>query len=264
MSWGSDILIDSDRDEQWNWLTRYALSHSDMLVCDSNSVRFKVQSMLPYPDERIVQFPWGIDLLAIPSGNKDLTIRQKLGWENQRVILSTRSWEEMYGIEVLLKAFRQAYKADSSLRLLLLATGSKRETVFRFITQNNLKDVVHCPGLIPNLELLQYYQTADVYVSCAHSDGTSISLLEAMGVGMPVVVTDISSNREWVTPEENGWLGIDDDPKSFARAILRAAHLSETDRNGISKRNRAVVAARANWGQNVEKLLWAYDRLLQK
>jgi len=262
MSWGSDLLIDADRNIQWQWLTRYAISHSDMLVCDSTSVRFKAQSLVPYSDEQIVQIPWGIDLQTFQSGNRDLAIRQRLGWENQRVILSTRSWEELYGIDILLEAFRQAYQADSNLRLLMLTSGSEREKILGFIAQHNLTDVVQCPGLIPNLDLVKYYQAADAYVSCAHSDGTSISLLEALGVGLPVVVTDIPSNREWVTPDENGWLGIDNDPNSFALAMLRSVHLSDTERIGIYERNRALIKARANWGQNIEELLAAYARLL--
>jgi len=31
MSWGSDLLVDADKDGVHNWITRYALNHSDML-----------------------------------------------------------------------------------------------------------------------------------------------------------------------------------------------------------------------------------------
>ena len=44
----------------------------------------------------------------------------------------------------------------------------------------------------------KWFRAADTYISCAQSDGTSVSLLEAMATGLPLIVTDIPSNREWV------------------------------------------------------------------
>ena len=68
MSWGSDVLVDADRDSDSLQITRDTLGQSDMLLCDCDAVRQKVQSLVPYPDERIVQFPWGIDLREFRPG----------------------------------------------------------------------------------------------------------------------------------------------------------------------------------------------------
>jgi glycosyltransferase involved in cell wall biosynthesis len=258
MSWGSDLLVHADRDAQWRWLTHYTLTRTDMLICDSSAVRRKAQSLVTLPDDRIVQFPWGVDLHTFQAGAQGQAVRRQLGWNDNRVVVSTRAWEEPYGIRVLLQAFRLAYQSDPGLRLLLLATGSARETVMDTIARPELKEAIHCPGQIPHSELVSYFQAADVYISCAHSDGTSISLLEALAVGLPVVVTDISSNREWVTPGVNGWLGTDNDPASFAAALLTAAHLTEADRMALHRRNRTLAEERADWSHNVEKLLAAY------
>jgi glycosyltransferase involved in cell wall biosynthesis len=46
----------------------------------------------------------------------------------------------------------------------------------------------------------------DIYVSTSLYDGTSVSLLEAMGSGAFPIVTDIPSNREWISPGQNGFL----------------------------------------------------------
>jgi glycosyltransferase involved in cell wall biosynthesis len=263
-SWGYDLLIDANRDAYWRWMTRYALERSDMLLCDSTTVRRAAQSITAYPDERIVQFPWGIDLDVFRPGDRRRAIRMRLGWEGQHVVLSTRTWEELYGIDVLLEAFFQAHKADQNLRLMLLATGSARDTVANFVARHQLEGVVHCPGQTPHPELVGYYEAADVYISCAHSDGSSISLLEALAMGLPVVVTDIPSNREWVVHGVNGWLGTDGDPASFASALLNAVHVGGAAKEQMGRRNRALAEDRANWSQNVEKLLAGYARLLGK
>ncbi len=63
MSWGYDLLHDAQRNAAWGWATRYTLQHSAALVGDCDTIR---QLAVSYgmPAERIVTFPWGIDLAA--------------------------------------------------------------------------------------------------------------------------------------------------------------------------------------------------------
>jgi glycosyltransferase involved in cell wall biosynthesis len=261
MSWGSDILVDADRDDLFRWMTRYALAHSDMLACDSDVVRNKAQSLVHYPDERVVQFPWGIDLGLFCPGQDSLRVRRDLGCEEAFVILSTRSWEPIYGINVLLEAFRQAATRHEALRLILLGDGSLAPQIDRFVGEHDLAGCVHRPGRVPHGQLPNYFRAADLYLSCAHSDGTSISLLEAMATGLPVVVTDIPGNREWVKAGENGWLAREGDAAAFARAIDTAAGSPPDTLRRIRRSNIVRAQARANWDRNAAKVLEAYDRL---
>jgi glycosyltransferase involved in cell wall biosynthesis len=110
----------------------------------------------------------------------------------------------------------------------------------------------------------KWFRAADTYVSCTQSDGTSISLLEAMATGLPVVVSDIPSNREWVVEEQNGWLASPRSAEQFADRLLRAARLSPEQRRLFSERNRRIVDDRADWDRNFPKLLEMYERLTGK
>ena len=62
------------------------------------------------------------------------------------------------------------------------------------------------------------YRAADLYLSASHSDGSSVSLMEALGCGLPVLVSDIPGNREWVTDGEQGWLFPDGDDAAAVAA----------------------------------------------
>ena len=261
MSWGSDVLVDADRDEMWRWMTRYTLKRSDVLLCDCQAVRVKVQQLVPYPDERIIQFPWGIDLRRFAPGADSLGLRSRLGWENSSVILSTRSWEQIYGIDVLLETFRRAYIQNPRLRLVLLGDGSLASEIQRFIADHGLNDVVYRPRMVSHEQMPDYFRAADLYLSCTHSDGTSISLLEAMATGLPVVVTDGPGNQEWVIPGENGWLAPVRDADAFAQFLLLAADTTLAERERISHANRQIAEERADWDENFGLLLKAYDRI---
>lgn len=261
MSWGSDILVDADRDKMWRWMTRYALYRSDMLLCDCQAVRLKVQQLLPYVDEHIVQLPWGIDLQHFAPGADSSFLKNRMGWGNSFLILSTRAWEKVYGIDTLLEAFLQAYSQNSNLRLMLLGNGSLASEIQRFIANHDLNDVVYRPGMVPHEQLPDYFRAADLYLSCSQSDGTSVSLLEAMATGLPVVVTDGPGNREWVVTGQNGWLAPAGNPEAFAQSLLQAGGMVSTERARISRRNRQAAEQRANWDMNFARLLAVYDKI---
>ena len=261
MSWGSDILVDADSNDMWRWMTEYTLNHSDMLLCDSVAVHDKVKKLANYPDERVIQFPWGIDLKQFAPGDDSLSLRQQKGWENSFIILSTRTWEEIYGIEILLKAFHMAYTQKSGLRLVLLGAGSLSPRIEEFILRHNLDDVIYSPGMVPHHQLPEYYRAVDLYMSCSLSDGTSISLLEAFASGLPVTVTDLPGNNEWVHMGRNGWLAPPGDSESNAELLILATCLNSEERDRISRANRVVAEERANWNKNFQSLLEAYGEM---
>ena len=64
-------------------------------------------------------------------------------------------------------------------------------------------------------------RAADLYVSASRSDGSSISLLEAMASGLPVVATKVGGNSEVVEDGLTGLLVPSADPNALAEAILR-------------------------------------------
>jgi L-malate glycosyltransferase len=259
-SWGSDLLLDADRNSQWRQATTVALCAADGFLCDCNAVRTAARAVAPIPDSRIAQFPWGIkkgafsDVGPQPAG-------LSFSSEPQIRLLCTRSWEPSYDIDVLLEAFRRAHGQNRSLRLVLLGDGSMAGAIHALIAQHGLDEVVLTPGRISAAQLPGWFRAADAYISCARSDGTSVSLLEAMATGLPVLVTDIPSNREWVHTGENGWLAAAGSVEDFASKLLQIASLTPSERAAISERNQKIVAERADWDRNCSLLLDLYECL---
>ena len=70
---------------------------------------------------------------------------------------------------------------------------------------------MHCFNIeflppVSNDKISFYLNNSDVYISTSLSDGTSVSMLEAMACQLPIIVTDLPSSREWVKPNFNGFL----------------------------------------------------------
>ena len=172
-------------------------------------------------------------------------------------LLSTRSWEPIYGIDVIARAFVIAARKRPQLRLTLLANGSQLVPIRQILLIGDVYDQVLFPGQVSYSDLPSYYRNADLYISASHSDGTSISLLEAFGCGTPAIVPDIPGNQEWITPGENGWLFSDGDAEALASAILNAMDQRQ-NLPEMGRKARLLAEARADWQKNFTQLEKAY------
>lgn len=256
MSWGSDLLGNIDQDEEWHRVTRFTLANTDVLVGDCTSVGQKAAS-LGFNLSRYKQFPWGVNLFHFsPSGSTNL--REELGWQQRIVFLSNRTLEPLYGVDVLLKAFIAASGTNPDLRMMLFGKGSQEDSLRKMVQEAGIQENVFF-GSIANFEHLpDLYRSADVYLSASHSDGSSVSLMEALACGLPVIVSDIPGNREWVAEGEQGWLFKDGDETELSQKILLAA--SKLDQlHQMKIGNRTLAEKRADWTKNFKVLLEAYQ-----
>jgi glycosyltransferase involved in cell wall biosynthesis len=260
VSWGYDLLHDAQRSLWWARATRYTLRRSAAFVGDCNTIR-RLALEYGMRADRIVTFPWGVDLAHF-TPHAPRTASEPIA---PFTLLSTRSWEPIYDVETIAKAFVRAVHLHPGLRLVLLGAGSQAGTLRRI-----LKDVEAAPDGLPRVlypgqvgyaDLPRYYRSADLYLSASHSDGSSISLLEALACGLPALVSDIPGNQEWVTPGENGWLFPIGDVAALTQGILNAAEQrQQLPALGLAARHTAEQ--RANWDGNFPKLLEAYRMAL--
>ena len=255
MSWGSDLLVNADSSPQMRRLTEFTLGRTDVLIGDCQAVRDRAVSF-GVPEERIVTFPWGVDLEDFAPGDKNNEIRTRAGWQENFVVLHLRSWEPVYGVDVFAKAFLRAARQREELRLFMLGNGSLAPQLRQILMP--VMDRVHFAGQITQEKLPDYYHAADLYVSASHSDGSSVSLMEALASGLPVLVSDIPGNLEWVQGREVGWLFPDGDVDALAQALVDAVD----ERKSLARTSqeaRVLAEERADWSKNFQKLLQAYE-----
>ena len=255
MSWGYDLIHDAGRSPFWRRATRYTLKRSAALVGDSEVVR-QLAVQYGMNPERIITFPWGVDLERF-----NVSTFERSNVETF-TLLSTRGWEPIYGVEGIARAFVRAARQlaenhGPQLRLVMLGNGSQAGLLRRIFQDGGVQEQVVMPGQIGQADLPRYYQMADLYLSASHSDGASISLLEALACGLPALVSDIPGNREWVTPGETGWWFPDGDVNALTQAILDAVARHD-QLPEMGRRARWLAELRADWKKNFMELEKAY------
>ncbi|NKB87385.1 MAG: glycosyltransferase [Acidobacteria bacterium] len=248
-SWGSDLLREVQHNVQSHERARFAVEHTDVALADCAAVNsaFRELGMAP---ERIVTFPWGVDL-------QDFSLTAAPSISGPLTLFSGRRWEPLYGTAELVEAFALATQGGAALRLRLLGSGSEHDRVGELTARPHMRGKVQRMAEVPESEIGRQLGKSDVYVSASHCDGSSVTLLQAMASGLPVIASDIPGNREWVSHDHNGWLFPPGDVSELARLMVHAS-ASRSQLRPMGLRSRSIAEERADWSRHVDSLLGAY------
>lgn len=173
-------------------------------------------------------------------------------------IVCTRGFLPIYNNGYLIEGLASMRHNVPPFRVTFVSRGpcleEARETAMRVLPPDIASGVEFLNG-IATAELVERLSSADIYVSMSRSDGTSISLLEAMASGAFPVLSDIPANREWVNEEmRNGILVPLDRPDLLGRALERAMVDAEWRRIACEY-NREQVVLHADSRTNTEILV---------
>ena len=260
MPWGSDILVYPFNSEQCLKQTKFVLNGATRITCDCEEVKRAILDLVNYDKDNITVFPWGIDLKLFNPGRTNPDIINDLGWQQKRIIIMTRSFNQLYGVQYFLMALPKIIRTEPKTRVLLIGTGPLLDELKGIVNSLDLNQYVHFTGSVPNDRLAYYLNSAEVYVSTAISDGSSISLLEAMACRLPVVVSDVPAIHEWLKDGKNGYIV----PRSKVNPISEKIITLLNDHSLADKMgalNFRIANKKANWDDNYSKLEKIYQDL---
>jgi glycosyltransferase involved in cell wall biosynthesis len=110
--------------------------------------------------------------------------------------------------------------------LLLVGEGREQETLKRQARKLGIDDLVLFLGTRRDLPLI--YRALDLYVQPSLWEGLSLAMLQAMGAGLPVVVSRVSGAVDLVQDGVTGCLVPPGDAQTLAAAIVRLYRQAET------------------------------------
>jgi glycosyltransferase involved in cell wall biosynthesis len=178
-------------------------------------------------------------------------------------ILCNRSFGEIYNNEYLLDGLYELGETDLYDEVVFTAGGPKLSSAkAKTVTLGpDIIKKIQFLGGISDQEMFVRLHCASVYVSLSRSDGTSISLLEALACGLFPVLSDIPQNREWIDPKlQNGLLVPLDRPKELAEALKRAL-TDQGLRLHAAEINRQLILDRADAKKNMATLAFKLKNL---
>jgi len=223
------------------------------LTCVSEEMRSELENM-GIDSSKVAVFPMGVDDIFFDIGMK----RGGRKEDQSLTVLSNRNLQSIYNVSHLIRAIPGVLRAVPNTRFLIAGDGLERERLREEVDRLGIAASVEFLGKIPHEDMPSLLEKTDVYVSTSLSDGTSVSLLEAMASGAFPVVTDIAANKAWITDGMNGFLVPIDDETSLAHKIiqsLRNEGLTEQAR----QKNWKVVREKAYLKHHMEHLRALYE-----
>ncbi len=246
-AWGSDVYIDSKVWEKRQAI-KYALRHANMVLGESNHILGEVKKLAPRAKIAKVQF--GIDTQLF----KPQPIKH-----DKFTFLSVRATGGVYQGDLIVKAFEQANLDAILMMQEPLAGGFHIKDYCKSRPELDKKVVWYSRRAYS--EIPQLLNSCDCGISFPTSDSTSQAMMECMSCGLPVIVSDIPVNREWIEHHVNGYIaksvsGLRDQMRMIAR-IHEGDGLKH-----ISERARETIVEKAEFDTEMKKAEQIYKEVL--
>jgi glycosyltransferase involved in cell wall biosynthesis len=181
--------------------------------------------------------------LTVPSAAERVlaaaNVRREIGAADEaRLIVTVGRLHEQKGIDRLIEAASLLVAHHPALHVVWIGDGEARPRATTMIAERQLADRVHLLGHRPNVT--QYLRAADLFVLPSRWEGWPFAALEALGMAVPVVLSDIGPHRELIRDGCDGVLTPVEDATGLARGIARVLKNA-----GLHARLRAAGPRRA-------------------
>lgn len=249
--WGSDVFLFPKKSMVHEKILKYAFKKADLLMSTSKVMAIEAKK---YTSKQFLITPFGIDVdIFKPKPN-----------DNDEIIIGTiKSLEDVYGVDKLIKAFDIVKKRniDLKLKLFIVGKGSKENKLKKLVRNLKLDNYVEFVGKINHEQVPEYLNKFSVYVALSNSESFGVAVLEASACEIPVVVSNVGGLPEVVDNNKTGFI-VDKDEIEEAASKIETLILNNELRAQMGKAGRKKVLDFFEFNKNVDKMIENYNSLL--
>jgi len=184
--------------------------------------------------------------------------RQLVG---KRMILFMARLHKKKGLLHLLEAWQRHHEQFTDWHLAIAGPDDGYEQVIRqFIRDRNLNDSVTLLGVLRGQEKLQALAAAECFVQPSFSEGFSMSVLEAMASGKPVMITPGCNFPEAI--QSGAAIEVQPNVESTGQGLTQLLTMCRDDLDAMGQRGRELVRNGYTWESVAQRTLQLYRWLL--
>ena len=251
----SERCVDSWKSTWQLQLDRRLLSRTHAMTANSASVAEFYQSV-GVPASLITVIPNGIPLVSEPPDRSYL--RRELGFsENERIVGYVGRLARQKRLEDVIWAFQLLRQVVDSCRLVLIGDGPERDALALLAQKLDCRGQMVFAG--HREDAYRLMQGLDAICLASEFEGMSNSLMEAMSLGIPAVVSDIAPNRELIQHEQTGLLFPVGKAPELTRSLQRILNDSASAQSMASAARQYLQEF-----HSVEKMVASHCRLYER
>jgi len=261
-------LIENREDQGFNWgiheysWLRLTRGVPDRIICVSDAVKQTVIMRERVDKDRIVVIRNGVE--DLPDARVEAAeTRMELGiGEDQLVVGMVANFNRsVKGVSRFLDAVPEIVRAVPSARFLLLGRGKEEKSLREKTLALGVEPFVIFAGY--KTDIHRYYAVMDVSALTSFSEGLSITLLESMRCGVPVVATRVGGNPEVVVDGVTGYLVPLGDVPAFASKTIKLL-LDQDLRKHMGEEARRHVERHFSLRDVASRYLEIYEGMLSR
>lgn len=240
------------------WVEQTVMKRCDRVVVLSQFMRRRVMATHGIPSDRIVVIPGATDPRVFAPVPDRQGPRAALNLPADRTVLFTvRNLVPRMGLENFIDAIAASGAAGRGCVAVIGGEGPLRAALDARIRSRGLEDVVRLVGFIPESQLPQYFQAADLVVMpTLHLEGFGLVTVEALACGTPVLGTPVGAIPEILNQVDPTLVAAGSDSRALAsaleQALRRIQEPGEADR--LAQTGRRLVEQQYNWTRHCAEL----------
>ena len=214
------------------------------------------------PARRVSVIRNGVDPGIEPTPELRCAARATLDLPGAAFVIGTAArLDPVKDLGTLLAAFDGLRRVQPAARLVIFGDGPDRDALRRQTATLGLGDCVTFAGHRPDVRAL--LPACDVFANSSISEGISLTILEAMAAGLPVVATAVGGTPEVVTDARTGLLVPARDPTRLCGALTELA-MDTGRRKAFGTAGRRRVLQHFTIDRMVADYLAQYERAIQQ
>lgn len=249
---GSD-LMGTHQSRFWRPILKTMFAKAALVNPVSEQLR-EVAASLGVPNQKMMVSTLGVDTNVFQ-------YRPVAEIHTPAKLICTRTLNPVYDPFTILRGCELALQNGQDFTMTFAAGGQLESQLKDYVNGHNLQDRIRFMGGFENQTLPQLLREYDACISATQWDGTSISLLEAMAVGVLPIVSRIVSNQAWVEDDKTALMFEYGDAEELARQIQRAITQPAWVKQAVET-NRRIVEERGDRRKNFLRLERAYYDML--
>lgn len=198
----------------------------------------------------------GVDIERFLPGPPNENLRRRLGLDSRPIVLYTGRLDAEKQMDVWLRAAAEVLKT-SPTQFVVGGNGTHRPRLERLAEELGISASVRFVGYLPEKDFAEVYRLADVYFITSPVELQSISTLEALASGLPVIAVEAGALPELVRDRHNGFLVRAGDWSAAAERITTIL-ADESERAALGRASLALAQA-----HDLRESINAYERFLQ-
>jgi glycosyltransferase involved in cell wall biosynthesis len=231
------------------------LQECSFIICDCQYICDKIINEYGINDKRVGVIAYGCDL--------DLFVEKSPKTFNEQNLLVTRNWFPTHSNRIVIDALLRFHNQGINLKCTFVGDGPELQESKKELIEKSINTNFSFLGSKSPIEISRLMETHEIYISASQSDGSSVSLMEALASGMICVVSNFPSNLEWIKDRYSGFLFQNGSEESLANTLKEVLALNPQTLATIAERARKIAAEKANWGKNKMEFLEFLESVIE-